>query len=172
MKLFSSGLGGGGKFLSVFKNVAQRKSKGIEWVCPIVGKTSCWFWKEHSTKGNGALTCGHNFSQSILLMWKRLDLVWSNWLYWGVTPRRGSWQKAIPVHTGPSLATEKARHWVDKPGQKKEAKDLPLRHVAICFLYRSRWQLDLQEQKGKGVGQMKQGGWESASIRKMFQLNL
>ena len=54
---------------------------------------------------------------------------------------------AIAIPVGVSAAIGKARHQVAKAGRKKEGEDSPLRHVGTCFAYRSRWQLDMREQR-------------------------
>lgn len=49
---------------------SPRVIEGIKEVCPIVGKTSCWFPKGHPDKGNGAPNYGHELSWDNLLTWK------------------------------------------------------------------------------------------------------
>ena len=39
--------------------------EGIEGVCPIVGKTGYQFPKRHPTKGKGAPTGGHGYTQGV-----------------------------------------------------------------------------------------------------------
>lgn len=64
---------------------------------------------------------------------KGLDLIWGDWFYWGIPPRRGTWQilGALPVGVSPAIA--KGRHRLAEPGQKKEGKNSPLWCVGMCL---------------------------------------